>query len=579
MSLDSLTKSELLELWPYLSEQERAEMDLLLTAGQKTSGKVELADLKIRTKTKQFVTFDPNPVQISYLDELLPAWRMGELSIRRLKELILKARQFGFSTLIEALFFLDTVNTPNTTTVVVAHDADSTERLFRMVHTFYDQLPPEKQPRKKYSNKRELFFDDLNSTIFVGTAGAKDFGRSNTINNLHLTEVAFYPDPEELLTGLLQAVPEDGNIFMETTANGVGDFFNEEWERAIAGASSFDPRFFAWFQHPEYSWTPVTPQETLLAERLYARLTSEGLERERKLQLAYGLTDAQVRWRRRKMAEPGMRKKFVQEYPANPTEAFVASGNPYFDRERLNERLLHVGEALVVEIPPQFIKLAAAGEKLEVFRLPEPGREYIVAADVAEGLDEKGKDHDYDSADVIDAETWEQVAHLHGRWAPHEWGLVLAELGRWYNLALVGVERNNHGHATLAALLHTAEYPDMNGCHGIYAHEEFDEKKRESAKKLGWPTTAKTKTFALDTLARAIGEEDGEASDIKINSKGTLTELVRFVKKPNGKAGGENGSHDDRVMSLAIGAALVISKPKPIVKKVIAYDVDALTAA
>lgn len=525
--------------------------------------RVLLSDLQIKTKDKRVVPFVPNPVQVRYLDDLLPLWRMGELSLRRLRELLLKARQFGFSTLVEALFFLDTVNNENTTTVVVAHDAESTEKLFRMVHLFYDQLPPEKQPRKKYSNKRELYFEDLNSSIYVGTAGARDFGRSSTINNLHLTEVAFYPDAEDLLTGLLQAVPEGGNVFMETTANGIGDFFNDEWELAERGDSSYVHRFFAWWQHEEYTWDPQTPEDRALATRLEARLTEEDRRQEDELRAAYGISEGQIRWRRRKMAEPGMRKKFAQEYPANAQEAFVASGNPYFDRDRLKTRLLAVSTPIAPKIPSLYVRLTAAREHLEVYREPEAGRHYILAADVAEGLDEKGKDHDYDSADVLDAQTWEQVAHLHGRWAPHEWGLMLAELGFWYNTALVAVERNNHGHATIAALLHTANYPEMKGCSGIYAHEEFDESKDQSAKKLGWPTTAKTKVFALDTLAHGLGEETegDERPDLIVNSAATIGELMRYVKKPNGQSGGENGSHDDRVSSLSIGAAILVAKP------------------
>ena len=523
---------------------------------------VHLCDLLIKTKDKRVVPLAPNPVQVGYLDELLPAWRAGEIRMARLRELLLKARQFGFTTLIEALFFLDTVNNRNTTTVVVAHEAESTEKLFRMVRQFYDGLPPEKRPRTRYSNKRELFFEDLNSTIYVGTAGARDFGRSSTINNLHLTEVAFYPDAEELLGGLLQAVPDGGNVFMETTANGVGEYFHQEWERSERGDSSYDHRFFAWWRHAEYSWDPETPEEIALAARLEARLTQSDLREEATLREAYGLSEGQIRWRRRKRAEPGMRRKFPQEYPANAQEAFVASGNPYFDRGRLMARLARVPDPVEAEIPARFVRLTAARERLEVYRLPEPNRQYVLAADVAEGLDEKGKDHDYDSADVLDAETFEQVAHLHGRWAPHEWGLMLAELGHWYNVALVAVERNNHGHATLAALQLTAEYPEMDGCSGLYAHEEFDESKELERKKLGWPTTAKSKVFALDTLARLIGEEgDEDASDLTINGAATIGELNRYVKKPGGGSGGEGGSHDDRVMSLAIGAAILVAKP------------------
>lgn len=512
-------------------------------------------DLNIRTKDKRTVVFEPNAVQSQYLDNVLPQWRTGEYSMRGVREIILKSRQFGFSTLILALFFLDTINTPNTQTVVIAHDSDSTERLFQMVQRFYQHLPEALRPRTKYANRREFLWPDIDSYFFVGTAGSGEFGRGGTINNVHASEVAFWPNGEDIMAGLMQAVPQDGNVFQESTANGLGNYYYEEYERAGAGQSALTSRFFPWFAHPEYS-NGELPFDFAISDD------------EMKLKELYGLSDGQLLWRRLKLREPGMAKKFVQEYPANPLEAFIASGNPYFDNDKLNERAAVLKgpdyaplpkDRVLEVIPTRFARLRAAANngELKLWDVPESDKNYVVGADTAEGITDHG-DHDYDSADVFETDEWTQSAHLHGRWDTREYGLILAELGEWYNTALLGVERNNHGHAVINAIRYEANYPDANDDkNGLYLHQEYDEHKKPTQKRAGWPQTARNKAFGLDTLATCVLEEE-----IWIRSRDSIGEMMKFVKKAGGKAGGEGRAHDDRVISLMIAAVLLKLRPR-----------------
>ena len=512
---------------------------------------ISLSALKIKTKDKRDIRFELNPVQILYLDQLCPRWREGDYKLTGTKEIILKARQFGFSTLILGLFFLDTIQAPNTSTVVIAHDADSTERLFRTVQRFYESLPEAVRPRTKFANRREYLWPDLDSSFFIGTAGAKEFGRSNTINNVHMSEVGMWKDGEEIVSGLLQAVPMGGNVFAESTAKGLGNWFHSEYTAAERHDSVFTPRFFGWHQHAEYQ-LPLEAGETFVPT-----------DEEHKLIDAYGVSYEQLKWRRMKVKE--LRDLFPQEYPANAREAFLTSGNPYFDRKKLGElsdRLQSAeGEPAAVSIPREHEKLCREQRngKLQVWQPPQEGRRYVIGADTAEGLNDNGE-ADFDSADVFDAETWEQVAHLHGKWDTHEYGLLLAELGRWYNTALLGIERNNHGHAVINAAMHAAAYPLQRpgSGSGLYCHEEFDEKKAVKSRRPGWPTTVKTKFFALDSLATSL-EEDA----LKLHSRHTVSEMLTFVKLPNGKAGGEGKCHDDAVMSCAIADALLKMRPQP----------------
>lgn len=487
--------------------------------------------------------FEPNKVQQDFLDEVAPGWRKHDYKMTGKKAIVLKARKEGITTCIAALFFLDSVNNANTESVVIAHDLKTTEMIFRIIKRFWEKLPDHKRPEAKYASKREFYWPGLDSSFFVGTAGAKEFGRGLTPTNVHGSEVAFWPGGDEIVAGLLEAVPEDGNVFLESTANGLGNYFQEEWESAENGQSVFKPLFYPWFIFPEYTKKPE-----------HGFKMTEG---EAKLAKRHKLTAGQIAWRRDKAK--ALKKKLPQEHPSDAAEAFISSGNPYFDREALMEALGRCTDPGIPVVPPQFAKLCSAREEsLRVWKYPEDGRRYVVDGDPAEGLDDKG-DPDFCSADVLDADTWEQVATLHGRWGTHEFGMLLAELGHWYNTALLGIERNNHGHAVLDAVIHTAGYPLMGQrpWGGVYCHEEFDVKKATKNKRPGWPTTPKTKYLALDGLEESIA-----GSDIKFNSAATVRELVRYVHLPGGKAGGDGGSHDDRVMSIAVGIAVLRAKPK-----------------
>ncbi|BDI29411.1 terminase [Capsulimonas corticalis] len=523
--------------------------------------------LKIRTKDRRTIVFAPNEVQCFYLDVLCPGWRWSPVSLRGLREILLKARQFGFTTLILALMFLDTIANPNTQTVVIAHDARSTEKMFEIVKRYYKQLPGELQPKTKYANRREYLWPELDSYFFVGTAGAGQTGRGGTVNNVHGSEVAFWPNAEDIVLGLMESVPDDGNIVLETTANGFGNYYQTEYSKAEQGDSVFHPRFFGWWQHPLYQIGEI-PKGFVRTEE------------ENKLVLDYAVTNEQLMWRRRKIKSLGA--KFAQEYPACPEEAFLTSGNPYFDREFLSDlsKALKLPEhepLTDVVIPGTFPLLRTESAKSRisqnftsdddwaknvffVWKPPVAGRSYVIGADTAEGLTESG-DHDYDSADVFDAETWEQVAQLHGRWDTHTYGLMLAELGFWYNTALLGVERNNHGHAVINAILYTAHYPEANEGNpaGIYMHQEFDETKNPGSRRAGWPTTHKSKTFILSELATSILEKD-----LKLHSRRTVAQLLSYVHKPGGKSGGDGKAHDDAVISCALGNAMLRLRPRTV---------------
>lgn len=300
-----------------------------------------LSDLWIQTKgdddnPPQLVRFQPNAVQREYLDQFLPSWRDGDMDPAGIREIVLKARQFGFSTLICALFFLRAVNTTDRNVVVIADEATNTEELFAKYRMFWDNLPADVKPRTKYNNVRQLYFPDLRSRIKVLTAGKKNAGRSQTIHDLHCSEVPHWENPA-ILTGLLQAVPRNGNVFLESTAKGEDAVFCEQFRQAEEGKTPYQPRFFAWWQHDEYEVLPpvgfVRNEEEVTIANKYGLDAIFGKLR----------TDAKLFWRRMKKSEPGMGSLIAQEYPGDAKEAFLVSGKRFFTEWDPNRHVFLAG--------------------------------------------------------------------------------------------------------------------------------------------------------------------------------------------------------------------------------------------
>ena len=461
--------------------------------------------LWIVDRRRELVRLEFNPVQRRYHEA------------RTRFDIILKARKVGISTYKCAEYFHDTLFRPNTNSTVIAHNLDTTIELFDKVRLFVERLPEFLKPVLKRNREREIilksapFIGELSSKYTVGTAGTFDFGRGKDIDNLHLSEYAFYPRPERIKAGALQALRSEARASIESTANAF-NAFHVEWEEAKRGESRFAPHFFGWFEDPECRL------ETAKRERL--PLSDE----DRALAKAYRLDRAQLKWMLAKRRE--LRDRFAQEYPANDAEAFLTSVRGVFDAGVLAGMLARLSS----------VEPAESRDGLIVWQRPEPGREYVIGVDVAEGL----PGGDASCAVVLDRESGEQAAELHGRWPVHAFTRKLDELGRLYNDALVGVERNNHGHTVLALLSSQYAYPTL------YSHRDYDAK-GASRSRPGWETNAKTKPLMIDGLAQALAE-----GLIGIKSAELIRECLTYVYDERGATGAQAGCRDDRVIATAI---------------------------
>ena len=161
------------------------------------------------------------------------------------RNIIIKARQVGVSSSILADMFTDCITVPHTSCAVVSHETRATQRLLDRVQFYYDTMQ-EPRPEIGAESRSEKTFPNIHSSVYIGTAGARAFGRGDTIRKALLSEIAFYEDGAKILSGVEDAVPITGELTLETTPNGEENIAYEVWVKAREGKSPFKPFFFPW---------------------------------------------------------------------------------------------------------------------------------------------------------------------------------------------------------------------------------------------------------------------------------------------------------------------------------------------
>lgn len=249
-------------------------------------------EFTIIDKHKQEVDFTLNDAQDDVIKRL------------QLQNIILKARKMGFSSLLLAIGTLKFLFGKNERIVSMSFDASaSTKQLLRAKHYIRSfEYKNNIQMQMKYNSKTEMMLvgvdeetgKEYTNTLSVGTAKSSSFGRGDDITFLHLTEVAFCDDLDALLTGVGEALVDGAMFTIETTANGFNEF-KTFWDESEEGKTGFNSLFYG--SEWEYD--------------------QKFLENKAKK----------------------LRDKFTQEYPMTPQEAFIASGDPYFDTQSMKRYL------------------------------------------------------------------------------------------------------------------------------------------------------------------------------------------------------------------------------------------------
>lgn len=523
--------------------------------------------LYIKKKDTEVALLKLNQPQQKFYDVLKRQSEAG----KPMRVIILKARQMGFSTLTEAILFKRTATRENVTSGIIAHKDDATTNLFNMSKLYLQELPEQLKPETRASNAKEIIFDNragtgLRSKIKCMTAGGDGVGRSDTFQNLHLSEVSSWNNAKEILDGLLQAVPNkpDTLVVIESTAKGY-DYFKELWDKACAGENDFEPLFCAWWELDEYRM----PADNIV-------LTEE----EKELKKLYNLDDEQIAWRRWCIRNNcgGDVNTFKQEYPACPEEAFLASGECIFDKDIVisqiernrplisgwkrgefdyKKTILPVrnekGEVVAIEKKISdicFIEKenglitiheepqVKTNNKNEVYAK----RRYSIGGDTA------GLGDDYYTAKVVGNDNLQTTATLRKqRIDEDKYADQVYCLGRYYHDALIGIETNY-------SYVPTRELQELN-YPNLYLRERLDTTLKEMQKVLGFETTKTTKQVILQALVVAVRDNPATECDID-----TLKEMLTFVRKENGKQEAQEGYHDDLVMAKAIANFIAASQ-------------------
>lgn len=517
--------------------------------------------LKIRTKSAQLVPLKPKPAQEVLLNHI----EADNESNKPKRYIILKARQLGFSTMVQGLIFNDEVSSKLKNGMIVAHERPASNNLYQMYRTFYENLPPELTPMLKYSNSQEMLFENptndvdekrrnpgLQSRVSVVSAENVDAGRSQTIHNLHASEVAFWRDAGTLMLGLLQAVPDEPNtmVFIESTANGVGGWFYDFWKSAERGENGFTPLFFPWFADPGYTREFQSEEDKKdfieQTNQTYVKDDEVVHTEEWELMNDHNLTYEQLNWRKYTTYAKcgGDEERFKQEYPSTPDEAFIASGRPKFNIASIRKyaKQCEPGERGDIELKggnPIFVPNPKG--YVEIWEHPKPDMFYCIGADVAEGL----ATGDF-SVGLVGDDNFNVPARWHGHIDPDLFGEELVKLARYYNEAYIGVESNNHGLTTLKAIQRLDYY-------NIFFMKSFDKISDKITQKIGWQTNARTKPLMIDKLAEFIREKW-----IGIKWKLFVDECLTYVIEDNGSTNAQDGCHDDTVMAMAILLQLLL---------------------
>lgn len=447
---------------------------------------------------------------------------------RTQRDVVLKARQMGFTTLeqVRDVFYFLTV--PGARVVVTCQSITGhgpQRQLSQNFRVMFQSLQRAGLGLNFQSESAtEWILADRDSSLRIIEAGASEAaaakkGRAGTVSRLHLTETAFYEYADETLNALLECVPGESHgseIVDESTPNGAAGFFYRQCKSAGALTGAYKLHFYPWYEASEYS-TPLEPGDNM----------DPRSERERLLK-SLGVTPEQLKWYRAKVEDKGQ-EKTDQEYPSDPETCFLVSGRGFFDQAVTTQLIEQATDPIE----------RRDRERIAIWKLPVAGKRYLLTLDTAEG-----GGGDPSGGLMCDRETGEHVATISGQYAPWELAEAGFKLATEYNEADIAVERNNHGHAVLQALQREHRYERL------YKHSDF---------KFGWLTNAVTRPTMLDALEDAHRRGLWKSSD-----RNVLGQMRTFIISDTGKAEAARGEHDDLVLAAAISWAV---RQKPMGKR------------
>lgn len=457
---------------------------------------------------------------------------------RPVRFIVLKARQMGISTVTQGCAFGCTTIYDDYKGLTIASENDNSQHLQSMSRRFYDTYIYKEFFTPKYLSKSEIEWKENNSGLNTATARTVTTGRGKTLRFVHGSEVAFWDNASTLMSGLRQSIPTAPRtvIVLESTANGVGNYFHSTWVEAEEG-SEYIPFFFPWFDQAEYDAAYLFDQDSVVPSPFYYR------DEEERILHKLGVRDSQLVWRRwaiRSLCGNDL-NVFHQEYPSTPEEAFISTGMNVFplpsvqkiyepDRPEIGRLVRDTGSIRFVPDSTGPLKL---------YRRPSPDRDfgmYFVGGDPT-----RTSRGDYACAQVINRRNYEQVAVYRQRIDPMSFAEELAKLGKYYNDAMLTTEKEGAGYGTIGRLVEL-NYPHM------YRNRAADKDPGIVQDTYGFSSTFKSKELYIAHMLKLLVDRD-----FKIHDKQTYHEMINYVRGANGEYGpADPKGHDDTVTALGI---------------------------
>jgi|HubBroStandDraft_6_1064221.scaffolds.fasta_scaffold00184_13 hypothetical protein len=505
-----------------------------------------LEQLTIKTKENRLIKLDRNDpfawAQREFVREIEWQYNNG-LPIRII---VLKGRQIGCSTITEAVLFLWSFLYPGAGAVVLSKEKDDSEYLMGMTKRYWEMSDFSELYGTNYNSKNYMEWEN-GSWIFTDTAKKADPGRGKTVSAAHCSECAFWPEEDKIVGSLMEAIPDThGTIcVLESTANGVGGYFHDEWVKAVAGASPFTPMFFPWWMHDEYQIRDSHLRYQDLDDEERQFLDEYGPGGPKNQYPEGGLTISKLAWRRRKMSTYNDMNEYRANYPMDPEDAFLSTGVNVFDLERL--KLCYEpmdgrqGSLQIIDGRFQWLDHPNGHTWMYVEPDQRKRRRYVVAVDPTYTLE-----GDPACIQVMDRASMEQVAVWHGHADPETIGEIAWALAMFYGPeAILNTEVEGGGQRVLE-VWRDKDYPHI-----------WMDRRPDRPKKLTqsycWNTTFKSKNYLVGTMQGCV-----KRRGVLIHHRATFYEMTRWVIKDDGTFGpARRSGHDDTVMSLGIGIVTV----------------------
>ena len=414
-------------------------------------------------------------------------------------------------------------------------------------------------------NRRQLRVPETLSAIQIANAAlkrGKNLGRGTAPRSWHASEADYYPDLKKALESIMPALPTTpiSIAILETTPNmEVGtyfkDFVRRNLERKQNLEASHEGLWDIWF----VPWFEVDYFRRSLSANSEQAPSLTPVEQDL---VKLGASPENIAWRRYELNAQfgGNEQAFTEAYPATLTEALSVWGVSDFfftDAEDFyRAKTLRVPESrwrmdcaardpMVELTDPRDFKLCP---HMELWRPPEAGRRYVVAADCADSGGRLTVVGSHNYAVVLDIANGEQVAEYEANCPVYLFSQALAQIGLYYNTALIAPESNYDGRAVVDFLNVRFNYPNL------YRREVTDGLVLRDTEQFGFKTTSGTRQLLVDRLRFAFNTRR-----LLIRSQRLLDQIVEFGHRGGAKletSDKERGLLDDGVIALGIACAI-----------------------